>query len=69
MESKNTAAAKTTTSNKRKSVTTGKETDTKAPKIDFKGLQKSIKSRSTGFKLYLMICRKNYFRLKEVGGD
>ena len=62
MESKNTAAAKTTASNKRKSVTNGKETDTKAPKIDSKGLKKTIKSSSTMYKLF----SKSDFRLKEV---
>jgi len=49
LESKNTAAAKTTTSNKRKSVTNGKETDTKAPKIDSKGSKKSEETKSRGF--------------------
>ena len=44
MESKNTAAAKTTASNKSKSVNNRKETKTKAPKIDSKGLHIRLNS-------------------------
>ena len=44
LEAKN-AASKTNASNKRKSVSNGKETDSKATKIDPKGLHRKLQRR------------------------
>ena len=42
LEAKNTAAAKTSATNKRKSVTSGKETEPKTAKTDSKGVEKIL---------------------------